>query len=539
VTDDHAPRGRYVLIGRIVTMGPAEVLDDGALYVNDGTIENVLTDSERGPAEYAAAPRIRTGGTIYPGFIELHNHLSYNTMPLWDVPQRYTNNGQWRGIEPYTRRITKPSQVLGQTNGAAQALVRFGECRALLGGTTCSQGVTLASANGITKLYTGLLRNPEKPDDDRLPAAQANIANPDTGGASAYLQKLAGSKSYLQHLSEGTDATAREWFQRLQIDETTWAVNDVLCGIHCTALNRDDFRILADRGATMVWSPLSNYLLYGDTADIVAAKESHISISLGSDWAPSGSKNLLGELKVAALASQQRGDVFTPRELVQMITVNPARSLKWDALLGSIEPGKLADLVVVAGLSGDPYELLLQARASSVTLVVIGGVPRVGQPQLMRRFWDVPLQDVDWIDEIHVGTSRRQLFVEAPDDVLDGLKLSAAMETLRDAMARLPELAKDVDRALEGIGADVAGGLALGGETFRVVPDFEDEDAHFAASHDAALAAKPYAFWVTEPMSLEPITVVDDHMFLRHLQRAGNLPDFVKRGLPQLYGQHD
>ena len=61
-------------------------------------------------------------------------------MPLWDVPKPYTNNGQWRGIEPYTRRITKPSQVLGQTDGVAQALVRYTEGRALLGGTTCSQG---------------------------------------------------------------------------------------------------------------------------------------------------------------------------------------------------------------------------------------------------------------------------------------------------------------------------------------------------------------------------------------------------------------
>jgi 5-methylthioadenosine/S-adenosylhomocysteine deaminase len=194
VTDDHAPKGRYVLAGRIVTMGPADVIDDGAVYVNEGTIEHVLPRTAGGPVEYLDAPRIRTGGTIYPGFIELHNHLSYNAMPLWEVPQRYTNNGQWRGIDPYTRRITKPSQVLGQTEGAAQALVRFGECRALLGGTTCSQGVTLASANGITKLYTGLLRNPERPDDDRLPAAQANIANPDTGGASAYPAEAGGQQ---------------------------------------------------------------------------------------------------------------------------------------------------------------------------------------------------------------------------------------------------------------------------------------------------------------------------------------------------------
>jgi cytosine/adenosine deaminase-related metal-dependent hydrolase len=51
----------------------------------------------------------------------------------------------------------------------------------------------------------------------------------------------------------------------------------------------------------MVWSPLSNYLLYGDTADIEDAKSEGVLIGIGSDWSPSGSKNLLGELKIAKL----------------------------------------------------------------------------------------------------------------------------------------------------------------------------------------------------------------------------------------------
>ena len=56
----------------------------------------------------------------------------------------------------------------------------------------------------------------------------------------------------------------------------------------------------------MVWSPLSNYLLYGESTDIRAAKNAGILIGIGRDWAPSGSKNLLGELKVAWLASEQQ-----------------------------------------------------------------------------------------------------------------------------------------------------------------------------------------------------------------------------------------
>ncbi len=525
-------------------MSERGVINDGAVYIDGGTIEHVRQRTAKLPdTKYRGAPRIRTGGTIFPGFIELHNHLAYNAMQLWDVPTRYTNNGQWRGTEPYTRRITKPSQVLGQANGAAQALVRYTECRALLGGTTCSQGLTLANAGGVTKLYAGLLRNPEAPDDSRLPPAGTNIANPETGGALAYLDTLTQHSCYLQHLSEGTDTTARGWFVRLKIDEDRWAVNDRLCAIHCTALDADDFRRLARGGATMVWSPLSNYLLYGETADIRAAKEAELPISLGSDWAPSGSKNLLGEIKVAWLASREHGTVFTPRELVEMITVNPARALKWEGLLGSIEPGKLADLVVVDGQSDDAYLSLVHARESTITLVLIGGVPRVGQPRLMGRFWDVPLQGVDWIDELHVGETSRRLFFEHADDLLEGLHLSAATETLRGAMARLPELALDVDSAVAsasaGVGGPVgfAGGVAVDGDTFRVVPDFEDEDDELlAATLGAAAAAEPYSFWITEPLTLDPLTVVDDGMHLRALLKARNLPEFVKRELPGLYG---
>ncbi len=66
-------------------------------------------------------------------------------------------------------------------------------------------------------------------------------------GATAYLAKNldpAKSTCFLQHLSEGTDATARGWVLRLRIDDDHWAVNDVLCAIHSSALEPEDFQVL-------------------------------------------------------------------------------------------------------------------------------------------------------------------------------------------------------------------------------------------------------------------------------------------------------
>jgi cytosine/adenosine deaminase-related metal-dependent hydrolase len=41
---------------------------------------------------------------------------------------------------------------------------------------------------------------------------------------------------------------------------------------------------------TIVWSPLSNLLLYGKTTDVAAARTAGLTIALGSGWSPSGSK---------------------------------------------------------------------------------------------------------------------------------------------------------------------------------------------------------------------------------------------------------
>ena len=136
------------------------------------------------------------------------------------------------------------------------------------------------------------------------------------------------------------------------------------------------------RGA-MIWSPLSNMLLYGKTADVAAAKAAGVRIGLGSDWSPSGSKNLLGELKVAKAVSAHQNS-FSSREIVAMATRGAAEILNWDAALGSLEPGKRADIVVVTRTDGDPYDTLIGAQDADVGLVVINGVPRDGTPAAAR-----------------------------------------------------------------------------------------------------------------------------------------------------------
>ena len=54
-------------------------------------------------------------------------------------------------------------------------------------------------------------------------------------------------------------------------------------------------QLVPGRGAKLVWSPLSNLLLYGKTTAVYDALAAGVLVSLGTDWTPSGSANLLAE----------------------------------------------------------------------------------------------------------------------------------------------------------------------------------------------------------------------------------------------------
>ncbi len=538
----HTPvTGRYALQGRVVTMNASgTVLDRGTVYIDAGRIMSVTPSAAPIPAGFEDAPVVKTGGTIYPGLIELHNHLSYDVLGLWQVPKKYTNRDQWSGIPEYRKLISGPMTVLGKTPGYVEAIVRYVESKCLLGGVTTSQGIALFSNAGITHYYRGVVRNAEEPDDPDLPSAASRIADVDATEGSKFLARLKSSSCLLLHLSEGTDEKAREHFLALQLSPTQWAITKALGGIHCVALQAPDFQVLQQNGGAMIWSPLSNLLLYGETADVRAARTLGVLLGLGSDWSPSGSKNLFGELKVARLVSAALGDVFSDGDLVAMATRNAAAILKWDKALGSVEAGKLADLLVVAGKQGDPYAHLIEAHETDINLVVIGGVPRYGKPSLMNLFG---AGTESW----RVGGKVRNLNLaqQTADPIVGALKLGEARDRLVDGMQRLPELARNLENPPVG-----ALKLEPAAPQWFLVLD-RDEPAGVAlrphlpfgaarvptATMPPVLAeavAAPLSE-ILEPLELDPLTVADDAAFLDRLIHEENLPIFVVEGLHGLY----
>jgi hypothetical protein len=426
-------------------------------------------------------------------------------------------------------------RILGTLPGLLPAVVRYVECKGLIAGVTTSQGLALFSNMGARRYYRGLVRNAEETNDVELPEARTRIADVDKTSVQAFLTTLQRSSCLLLHLSEGLDEGSREHFLSLRLP-SGWAITRALAGIHCVALRREDFDVLAAHEASMVWSPLSNLLLYGGTARVEEARAAGVRMGLGADWSYSGSKNLLGELKVARAVAAATHGGLSDRDLVAMVTRDAAAILRWDAALGTLEPGKRADLVVIEGTAGDPYEALLRASEASVRLVLIGGKARFGDAALMAGLTDT--------EPLRVGGQPRALALREPsaDPEVASLTLAEAEQRLQDALSRLPELALELERRapeLLSLVNPLEGGpplwfLALDelGETGTDVrPRLPSPSGALTGAERAALRdARPLS-QVVQPMPLDVLTAVDDGDYASRLLAQRNLPEAVREAL--------
>ncbi len=550
---------KLALAGRVVTMGTAfTVKSEAVVYIEKGRINAVQDRRAAAPTGFAEVSIIETGGTLFPGLMELHNHLSYNALPLWSpVPKRFEHRGQWPNHKDYRKLISGPMTVVGEYRDAngkpalLPALVRYVECKCLLGGVTTSQGVKLASNAGAQRFYRGLVRNVEQTDDPELPEAQGRILDVDARDARAFLGRLRREDScMLLHLSEGItdpsdpDSIARRHFRALEVAPGEWALNDKFAGIHAAGLLAEDFDVLAAHQGAMVWSPLSNLLLYGETARVEAAHRAGVTVGLGSDWSPSGSKNLLGELKVAWLYNEHLLDgFFKARDIVAMATRNAAQILKWQAACGSIEAGKRADLLVIDGTTGDPYDSLIQAKETDIVLVMINGVARYGTSELMSTL--APRDQT-----VRVGGQTRRVYLEQEtvDPDVKPVSLRTATRTLRKAFRDIRELARAAEEPMRvvrrALDAPIAPVWSLALDEIRDTGvdlrprlpwsgprDFTGPDR---VPRLTAAAAVPLAE-LLEPIKLDALTVADDADFLIQIEAQPNVPDPIKRGLRDLY----
>jgi len=154
--------------------------------------------------------------------------------------------------------------------------------------------------------------------------------------------------------------------------------------IHCVELDEADIRLIADSGSAVAHCPIANAKLGHGVAPYPALVAAGVRVGLGTDSVGSNNRiDLLEEARVASLlqrAVHRRPDLLPAKELLRLCTLEGARALGLEARIGSLEPGKDADLCAVSLAAPhtapihDPVTALFHAaRGSDVVLTAVRG----------------------------------------------------------------------------------------------------------------------------------------------------------------------
>jgi 5-methylthioadenosine/S-adenosylhomocysteine deaminase len=378
----------------IASANPRDLFEGRVTVDESGSIIAIRRDGEATPAGFDEGRIVGIEDAfIYPGLVDLHSHLGYNALPLWVQPGEsspFLHHDIWPRRSSYKPDISWPAWVLAKA--APEALLTYVQVRALAGGTTTIQGwpsMNRHPANRLVRTADDQVFDGVHDGRDRVRTSTLTLSTDDLEKKADDLDDGLG---FIYHCAEGQrDSLVAREFEALA---ATNCLRRNLIAIHCCAIEGEAFErwkvraeLAGDPGpGALVWSPFSNLWLYGQTTDVPAAREQGVGVCLGTDWGPSGTKNLLGELKVAKLIVEDRGWAIDAFDLVEMVTGTPGDALArcWGRQAGRLEPGALADIAVVERSHDDPFENLVLATEKNVLLVVVDGQLQYATTKLMK-----------------------------------------------------------------------------------------------------------------------------------------------------------
>ncbi|GAB4573606.1 MAG: amidohydrolase family protein [Anaerolineae bacterium] len=332
--------------------------------VIDGELRSLwLTDRiAAGPLPEATSVDLE-GLTVWPGLINAHDHLELNHFPRSKFSPFYANAHQWG--QALDRRLNQEPYRTGQMYALAD--------RILIGGLK----------NLLCGALTVVHHNPLYPDLTRPDYPVAVLRRYGWAHSLHFTQDVVGSYRkvahdvpWIIHLAEGVDQAAALEYGRLKKMGCVQP-NTVL--VHGVGLTADDMLDCARRVRGLVWCPSSNRFLLGYTANVALWQDLGGRVALGSDSRLTADGDLLDEMQAAL----ETGDA-SPEQIMAMVTTEPAAMFEMtDA--GSLAPGMRADFVATRG------DQLVGVKRADLALIVRGGVPQIGDPDIMARFPDVPV----------------------------------------------------------------------------------------------------------------------------------------------------
>ncbi|MBN2535624.1 MAG: amidohydrolase family protein [Spirochaetales bacterium] len=196
---------------------------------------------------------------------------------------------------------------------------------------------------------------------------------------------------FITHCAEGFDKETQAAVKTLEkvkcLDD-----HDVL--VHCIGFSDEDIKKVQKVGATIVWCPGSNMYMFNVTCKIRKILEAKINVCIGTDSTHSGTANILEEIRWAReVYKRMYHEEISPETLFKLVTINPARAFRMQHKIGSIEIGKLADLLLIKPGDKDPYNAIVNLQMEDIELLTCNGNPVYGAREYEELF---KLRDVEY-----------------------------------------------------------------------------------------------------------------------------------------------
>ena len=420
----------------------AAPIADGAVVIEDGRIAAVGTAADLGSGlRYDDA-------AILPGFVNCHTHLEYAVYAGFGDALDF---GDWLQVHiARKRRLDWDATV---------AIARLGAAECLTSGVTTVGDASYTGAAAIACAELGLraivhleVFGAGADGLTRFDELQARIEGslselvqlgisphaPYTVGEELYRAAAGLGLPISTHLSES--AAELEWlvggngpwqslagFLQPPLGESgvrrlarAGLLGPRLVAAHCVQVDAEEIALLRDADVAVAHCPRSNALLGCGAAPLAALLAAGIRVGLGTDSpASTPSFDMFDELRAAVLtarARERRPDALTATDALALATLGSASALGLAAEIGSLTPGKRADIAVV-GLAGSPYHPWEDPAAA----VVFGGSPQRVLATVVGGEVRYAAGDLRWQEVRQTATRSRSLMLRRLSDPSRGV----------------------------------------------------------------------------------------------------------------------
>lgn len=389
-----------------------EIVEDAAIGIKDGLIVAVGRNGDQGCAALKTKETIDASGCIImPGLVNTHTHLPMvcfrgmaDDLPLMEWLTKH--------IFPAEARFVNKKMVYDGATLAMAEMIMSGTttfCDGYFFEDTITEAVLAAGMRAVVSQGFADFATPDNPKFERMMAAANRFVtrwqshapmitpayfchSPYTCSPATLVNVKEAAREagilYLMHLLENEDEidTILNRYGKKPVQHLLdlGVLDDQTVAVHCNWLTAEDMAIFADLGVRVSHNPESSMKLAAGVAPVPEMLKHGIKVGLGTDGSASNNDlDMFREMDTAAKIHKVTSldpTVMSAQTVLKMATIGGANVLGLDKLIGSIETGKQADIILVdmnqphlTPLYNCYSQLVYAARGADVKTSIING----------------------------------------------------------------------------------------------------------------------------------------------------------------------